>query len=106
MSKKGQKRTSASGPHYKSSLKCDGESSQKDICFILIVSDVCSERIPNMLVAWDNSDSRSNCKIIENLNSALVFYGGHTLGERRNIIFQVIAEFIPIPSDPEAIVLP
>src|SRR6516162_776262 len=87
-------------------LKCDGHSSQKDICLILIVSDPCSERIPDVLVTWDNSDSRSDCKIIESLNSALVFYRLHTCCERRNIILQVVAEFIPIPSDPEAIVLP
>src|SRR6516165_3991634 len=97
-------RYARSGP--RSSLKRDGESSQKDVRFILIVSDLCSERIPDVLVTWDKSDSRSDCKIIESLNSALVFCRSHTLGERRNIIFQVIAKFIPIPSHPEAIVLP
>jgi hypothetical protein len=43
---------------------------------ILAFSDLGSKRMPYVLVTGDQSDSRCDCKIVEDLNAALVTRAG------------------------------
>jgi hypothetical protein len=52
------------------------EARQKDIGVILAFGDLGSKRVPNVLVAGDQSDSRCDRKIVEDLNAALVTRAG------------------------------
>src|SRR5262249_7745437 len=82
------------------------ETSEKDVSVVLVGDDLGRERIPDVLIARDQPDCRSDGEVIENLNTAFVREFRSSCGQLCYIVFQVSAELVVVKAHAEAIVFP
>src|ERR1700730_10920031 len=86
--------------------KRDTQTGKEYIRRALVPRHLSSERVPDVLITRNQSDRRSDCKIIEDLCSLLVFNSGGTRRKLSDAIFQVIADRVVVEPCSEAVILP
>ena len=72
----------------------------------MVPRNLSSERIPDVLVARNESDRRSDCEIVKDLDALLVVDGGLAASEPRDVVFQWPANLVVIKSRSETIIFP
>jgi len=71
---------------------------------ILAFADFGSKRMPYMLVTRDQSNSRRDRKIVEDLNAALVARAGISQRKLSDLCLQIIADPVVVKSRSKAVV--
>src|SRR5262249_15701703 len=82
------------------------ETSQKQICVVLLDGHSRNQRVPNVLIARVQSDSRSEREVVKNLYSPLVLNGSGSRRESIDIVFEFAADDVVVEPHAETVILP
>src|SRR6476619_1417522 len=81
-----------------------GETGEKDISMVLVGDDLRRERVPDVLIARNESHRRCYGEVIEDLHAAFVRELRSSCGQVSYVIFQVTTELVIVKTHAEAII--
>src|SRR5262249_29384810 len=80
------------------------ETSEKDIGVILVGNDLSNEGIPDVLIARDQPNCRSDGEVVEDFHALLIGNLGGPGRELRDVAFQIAADLIVKKANTKAVV--
>ena len=88
------------------SSPCQTQSNKKYIRAAFLLHRGGGQRIPNVLITWNDSNCRSNREIVKDFEPVIVFENGCGSGEPRDVVLQGLTDSIVIDSQSETVIGP